>query len=184
MRPQVGSDNRRCLWLLLSPRRALQKAEIAKPIDEAELPGAKWRIRCVGQAAGHVAAVAQRLAGMAAIGINVHLEVRHAERQHRSKIFVGPDGMNLVIRTGRRDERRRNVARDGRRNTIAGEGRGAGIDDAHEVRARRDARQGIPGALFFLSKSSYSTAAAVANSAPAEKPMMPILLGSMWQSFA
>ena len=37
--------------------------------------------------------------------------------------------------------------------------------------------RGSRGSLFFLSKSSNRTAAAAANSAPAEKPMMPILFG-------
>src|SRR6185437_14100321 len=43
---------------------------------------------------------------------------------------------------------------------------------------------GSLGSLFFLSKSSNSTAAGAANSAPAEKPMIPILFGSMFHSLA
>jgi hypothetical protein len=36
------------------------------------------------------------------------------------------------------------------------------------------------GSLFLLMKSSNKTAAGAANSAPAEKPMIPILLGSIF----
>ena len=43
---------------------------------------------------------------------------------------------------------------------------------------------GSLGSLFFLSKSSNRTAAGAASSAPAEKPMMPILFGSMLHSLA
>jgi len=43
---------------------------------------------------------------------------------------------------------------------------------------------GSPGALFFLSKSSNKTAEGADNSAPAEKPMMPIFFGSMFHSLA
>ena len=44
--------------------------------------------------------------------------------------------------------------------------------------------RGSPGSLFFLSKSPNRTAAGAASSAPAEKPMMPILFGSMFHSLA
>ena len=40
--------------------------------------------------------------------------------------------------------------------------------------------KGSEGLLFFLSKSSNSMADALDSSAPAEKPMMPILFGSMF----
>jgi len=43
---------------------------------------------------------------------------------------------------------------------------------------------GSPASLFFLSKSSKNSAAGAASSAPAENPIIPILLGSRFQSFA
>ena len=43
---------------------------------------------------------------------------------------------------------------------------------------------GSPAPPFFLSKSSYSTAAAAASSAPAEKPITPIFAGSRFHSLA
>ena len=70
------------------------------------------------KASGHMAAVAQQIAGVAAVAINVHLEVRHPQGQHGGKVFVRPDCMNLVIRSGRSDERGRNVARDRRGDTV------------------------------------------------------------------
>src|ERR1700677_2335499 len=91
---QIKGDVLRCLGFHV---RLLQKTQIAKPVDEAELPGAKGYSVAVCQTAGHVAAIAQQVARVAAIGINVHLEVRHTERQHGGKVFVGPDGMHLVI---------------------------------------------------------------------------------------
>ena len=52
---QIEGDVLSCLGFDV---RLLQKAEIAKPIDEAELPGAERCSVAVGQTAGHVAAVA------------------------------------------------------------------------------------------------------------------------------
>src|SRR5580704_5935117 len=149
-----------CCWLTQIERgvfgsfcfhaRRLQKAEIAEPIDEAELPGAKRDSLAIGQASAHMTAIAQEIAGVAAVGIDVHLEVGYTERQHRGKVFIGPDSVNLVIRAGRGDERRRNIAWNRRGHAIAGKGSGTGIDDADKVRARRDARKGIRRAAVLL----------------------------------
>jgi len=51
------------------------------------LPGAKRDSLAIGKPTGHVAAVAQRVARMAAIGIDMHLEVGYPERQHRGEVF-------------------------------------------------------------------------------------------------
>jgi len=38
-------------------------------------------------------AVGQAVAGMAAVAVNVHLDIGDADRQHRVEVFDGPDGM-------------------------------------------------------------------------------------------
>src|SRR5437016_1013337 len=53
----------------------LQEAQIPEPVNEAVLPLAEWDAVAVGQSGAHAAAVAQQLARMAAIAVNVHLDV-------------------------------------------------------------------------------------------------------------
>src|ERR1700722_255527 len=61
----------------------LQKSKIAEPVDEAVLPRAERRIVPIRQASCHMAAVAQRIARMATVAVNVHFHVRHTDGQHR-----------------------------------------------------------------------------------------------------
>src|SRR5688500_10004575 len=73
---------------------------------------------------------------MAAIAIDMHLDIRHADRQHRVEVFDGPDRMAAVNRSGRCDECLWNVAWNRWGSAIEREGRGTGIDDAHVVGTR------------------------------------------------
>ena len=66
----------------------LQEAEIAEPVDEAVLPGAKRDVVAVRQTAGHAAAVAQGVAGVAAVAVNVHLDIRHAGASIAAKYSI------------------------------------------------------------------------------------------------
>jgi hypothetical protein len=72
------------------------------------------------------------------------------QRDFGGEVFVGPDGVDLVIRAGRGNEGRRHVARDRWGHAIVGKGRGPGIDDAGKVRARGDACQRIAGRTVLL----------------------------------
>src|SRR5271170_1430064 len=55
--------------------RLLQKAEIAEPVDKSKLPRAERYALTIREPAAHVAAVAQQVAGVSAVGINVHLDI-------------------------------------------------------------------------------------------------------------
>ena len=67
---------------------------------------------------------------------------------------------------------------------IAREGRGAGIDQADEIGPRRNLGQRIGRiAVVFLELVKEERGGA-ANSPPAEKPIMPIFLGSNFHSAA
>lgn len=46
---------------------------------------------------------------VAAIAVNVHVDIRRANGQHRAKVFDGPDGMHPVARAGTGDECWRNI---------------------------------------------------------------------------
>src|ERR1035437_2072969 len=135
----------------------LQKAEIAEPVDVAKLPGAKRNVIAVRQTAGHAAAIGQGIAGVPSIAVDVHLDVRHANPEHRAEVFDCPDRMNAVARTATHEERRRHIARDRWRGAIARDGRGAGIDDAHEVGPRRNARQRIAGVAVLRGPTSWAS---------------------------
>ena len=65
------------------------------------LPRAKRNAVAVGQAAGHVAALGQRIAGMAAVAVDVHLDVRDPSAQQRREVFDRPDRVAAVARRRR-----------------------------------------------------------------------------------
>ena len=111
--------NRDVLRRLRLDSRLLQKTQIAKPVDEAVLPRAVGRVVTIRQTAAHPAAVSHGVAGMAALRINMHFEIRRANSQHRGEVFVRPDGMNLVVGSRAHNKRRRNVAWNRRRRAIA-----------------------------------------------------------------
>src|SRR6266566_5208715 len=64
----------------------LKKAQIPEPVYEAALPCPEWDAVAVGQPGAHAAAVTQQLAGMAAIAVNVHLDVWNRLLQHGREI--------------------------------------------------------------------------------------------------
>src|SRR5271170_7246862 len=117
--------------------RLLQKAEIAEPVDKSKLPRAERYALTIREPAAHVAAVAQQVAGVSAVGINVHLDIWDAQSQHRRKILVRPNRVDLIVGTGGNEECGRNVSRDWRRSATMRKRCGAGIDDAYEVGTRR-----------------------------------------------
>src|SRR5580704_10624430 len=73
------ADERGCIFGGLGfDARLFEEAEVAEPVNEADLPGAERNAVAVGQAAGHMAAVGQRVAGVAAVGVNVQFDIRDA----------------------------------------------------------------------------------------------------------
>lgn len=86
---------------------------------------------------------------MAAIAVDVHFDVRHAESEHGGEVFHGPDGVDAVAGAGGGKEGRGDIAGNGWRGAIAGKGRGAGVEDTDEIGARGDAGEGV-GLVEFL----------------------------------
>ena len=74
----------------------LQKAEIPEPVDKPNLPLAEGRIIPVRQTSTHSAAVRQWIARMPPHAVDVKLDIRHADLQHRVEIFHGPDRVDAV----------------------------------------------------------------------------------------
>jgi len=79
----------------------------------------------IRQASAHVRAVAQRVAGMPSVGVDVHLQVRRAQVEHGSEVVVGPLRVNPVVRPGAHDKAGRNVAGN-RRRRVSGPKNGDG----------------------------------------------------------
>ena len=83
--------------------------------------------------------------GMPAVAVQVHLDVRHAELQHRGEVVHRPDRVAAIARGAAGDERRRHVLGNRRRDAVLRERRRPRIDDADEVRPGRHAGQRIGG---------------------------------------
>jgi hypothetical protein len=129
------TNKRNCIFGGLGFYTRLSKEpQIAEPFDEAELPRPKWDTVAVRQTAAHPATVRQCIARMPPIGVNMHLDVRRAHREHRAEVFHRPHRMTSISRSRAGHEGRGNIARNRRRRPIARERRRAGIDDANKVR--------------------------------------------------
>ena len=127
--------------------RFLQEAKVAKPVDKAVLPFPERHAVAVGEAGAHPAAVVQLVPGMAAIAVDMRLDVWNAGLEHGREVFIRPDSVNPVAGAGAGDECRRSVAWNCRVASTS-EGRGAGIDQGHEVRPRRNPSQRIAAVAF------------------------------------
>ena len=68
--------------------RLLQEAEITEPVDVAILPGAKRCVISIRQTSGHVTAIGQYAAGVAAVAVDVHLDVWHASASMALKYSI------------------------------------------------------------------------------------------------
>ncbi len=128
----------------------LQESQVAEPFDKTILPRAERNIVAIRQSARHPAAVRQRIAGMPPVAVNVHLDIRHADRQHRIEVFHRPYRVHPVARSAADQKGRRNIPRNGGRRAIARERCRAGINDPHEIGPRRNSRQRIARVAVLL----------------------------------
>src|SRR5262249_40381302 len=107
--------------------RFLQETQVAKPVDEAVLPFAEGNPVAVGQAGSHPGTIAQRVARMATVTVDVHFYIWNPGLEHGSEVFVSPNGVDAVAGTGADNEGRRSIARD-RWIRVSGKGCWARID--------------------------------------------------------